>query len=102
MHGKTAEIVGWYADIARHDAGAGVELVIHDMGLSRQWSVALDSRRPRKDVANALGDSVGMLGTGFAVPLNLSGLPVGHYGIYLRDSSGDDSVCGLGRGFVLR
>lgn len=102
VRAEAAEIVGWYADMKTHSVGTGVELVIHDASFAQQWSVVIDARRSRKDVANALGDPTGMLGTGLKVPLNLSGLPAGQYGIYLRDSRGDESICGLGRSFILQ
>lgn len=99
---QPVKFVGWYADAGSAGPGERLELVIHDAGFAKQWSVPLEVRESRKDVANALGDAVGLQETGFVASLNLSGLPAGQYGIYLRAAGGDDSICGLGRGFVLK
>ena len=44
----------------------------------------------------------GMLDTGFAIALDLSGLPPGQYGMYVHDAGGETSVCGIGFGFALQ
>ena len=99
---QAVKFVGWYADAVSPGPGKDLELVIHDAGFAKQWSVPLGIRESRKDVAGALGDAVGLLETGFVAALDLSGFPAGQYGIYLRDAGGDASICGLGRGFVLK
>ena len=77
-------------------------LVVSSENGAKHWVVALTDLRERRDVAKALNDPA-LAKSGFDVELDLSALPAGFYGMHLSDDAHSaESVCGLGRGFVIK
>ena len=77
-------------------------LVIASEDGSRHWAVPLPELRLRRDVAKAFDDPA--LGeSGFDMELDMSSLRPGFYNMHLSDDvHSAESVCGLGRGFVIK
>lgn len=125
--GGAVKVAGWYAlpaapaavptpaPEAAADAGAAAPaaesapaaaappmLVIANENGVNHWVVPLPALRQRRDVAKAFDDpALGL--SGFEVELDLTSLKPGFYGIHLSDGAhSPESVCGLGRGFVIQ
>lgn len=115
---RAVPVVGWYAlPPAPAATAAGVAaqtppatapgarkpmLVVSSENGAKHWVVALNDLRERRDVAKALDDPA-LAKSGFDVELDLSALPAGYYGMHLSDDAHSaESVCGLGRGFVIK
>lgn len=90
---------------AAASAAAGTRkpmLVVSSENGAKHWVVALGDLRERRDVAKALDDPA-LAKSGFDIELDLSALPAGFYGMHLSDDAHSaESVCGLGRGFVIK
>jgi hypothetical protein len=83
-------------------ATAGPLLVLASENGVNHWVAQLPALTERKDVAKALNDA-SLTHTGFDVQLDLSGLRPGFYSMHLSDASHSAaSVCGVGRGFVIK
>ena len=81
---------------------SGPMLVIVSENGVKQWTVPLPALSERRDVAKAFNEP-GLALSGFNVPLDLSSLNAGFYSLHLSDSTQSaESVCGLGRGFVIQ
>lgn len=84
-------------------AGAdGLQLVIAMEGGQKLWSVPITATGERADVAQFLSLPAASA-SGFSLDLNLTELPAASYSVYVVNTAGaTDSVCGLGRGFVIK
>lgn len=77
-------------------------LVIASENSVAHWTVELPDLRERRDVAKAFDDPK-LSKSGFDAEIDLSGLRPGFYSMHLSDvSHSPESVCGLGRGFVIK
>lgn len=77
-------------------------LVIASENGTSHWVVPLPELSERRDVAKAFGDP-SLSKSGFDIKLDLSGLRPGFYSMHLSDDAHSAaSVCGLGRGFVIK
>lgn len=120
--GRAVSVQGWYAFTPTTSAPAGASdvqpadgsapapvaaaskpiLVISNENGIRHWTVALPELRERKDVAKAFDEPL-LSKSGFDIELDLSVLSPGFYSIHLSDDAHSaESVCGLGRGFVIK
>jgi len=123
--GHAVGVQGWYAAPAAQPASAPADAVPAADGASpatpavtaapartmlvlanenglKHWVVQLPELTQRKDVATALNDPT-LTHTGFDVELDLSALAPGFYSIHLSDEAHSAaSVCGVGRGFVIK
>lgn len=89
------------APAAAPAAGKPVLVIARESGGSH-WVVELPAFRVRRDVAKAFDDPQ-LEKSGFDVELDLSGMRPGFYSLHLSDDAHSAaSVCGLGRGFVIK
>lgn len=83
-------------------AATGLQLVFAMEGGAKFWSVPITATGDRPDVAQYLSLPASAR-SGFALDLNLTELPPANYSVYIANSTGAaESVCGLGRGFVIK
>lgn len=121
--GPAVGVQGWYAAAAGQAKAAPAEatpaaegaapaaaaaapaqtvLVFASENGLKHWVAQLPALTERKDVAKALNDA-SLTHTGFDVQVDLSGLRPGFYSMHLSDAAHSDaSVCGVGRGFVIK